>query len=121
MPCHHTLEEILHAYLEGTEIENDPKGPLFRTIGRGTGELTRTSLPQANAHAMIRRRAAAAGIETRIGNHSFRATGITAYLKNGGTIERAAAMANHASTRTTQLYDRRRDEMSLDEVERILI
>ena len=121
MPCHHTLDEILHAYLEGTEIENDPKGPLFRTIGRGTGELTRTSLPQANAHAMIRRRAAAAGIETRIGNHSFRATGITAYLKNGGTIERAAAMANHASTRTTQLYDRRRDEMSLDEVERILI
>jgi integrase len=56
-----------------------------------------------------------------IGNHSFRATGITAYLKNGGTLEKAAAMANHASTRTTQLYDRRRDEMSLDEVERILI
>src|SRR6266852_9408878 len=65
-------------------------------------------LPQANAYAMIRRRAAAAGIETKLGNHSFRATGITAYLKNGGTLEKAAAMANHASTRTTQLYDRRR-------------
>ena len=70
---------------------------------------------------MIRRRAAAAEIETRIGNHTFRATGITAYLKNGGTLERAAAMANHSSTRTTQLYDRRRDELTLDEVERILI
>ena len=58
---------------------------------------------------------------TRLGNRSFRATGITAYLKNGGTLERAAAMANHASTRTTQLYDRRRDEVSLDEVERIVI
>src|SRR6478672_9885590 len=46
---------------------------------------------------------------------------ITAYLKNGGTLEKAAAMANHASTRTTQLYDRRRDEVSLDEVERIVI
>ena len=57
----------------------------------------------------------------RLGNHSFRATGITAYLKNGGTLEKAAAMANHASTRTTQLYDRRRDEVSLDEVERISI
>jgi hypothetical protein len=45
----------------------------------------------------------------------------TAYLKNGGTLEKAAAMANHASTRTTQLYDRRRDEVSLDEVERIVI
>jgi len=68
---------------------------------------------------MIRRRAAAAGIATLIGNHSFRATGITAYLKNGGSLENAAAMANHASTRTTQLYDRRRDEFTLDEIERI--
>ncbi len=70
---------------------------------------------------MVRRRAEAAGIGTKAGNHTFRATGITAYLRNGGTLEQAAAMANHASTRTTQLYDRRRDEMSLDEVERILI
>lgn len=70
---------------------------------------------------MIQRRALAAGIETKIGNHTFRATGITAYLKNGGTLERAALMANHASTRTTQLYDRRSDEISLDEVERVLI
>jgi site-specific recombinase XerD len=122
MPCHHNLEEYLTAYLdEGTGLRGDPKGPLFRTIGRGTDKLTRTVLPQANAYAMIRRRVVAAGIETKLGNHSFRATGITAYLKNGGTLEKAAAMANHASTRTTQLYDRRRDEVSLDEVERIVI
>ena len=106
---------------DGTGLAGDPKGPLFATIGRGTGLLTRTSLPQRNAHAMIRRRAAAAGIATKLGNHSFRATGITAYLKNGGTLEKAAQMANHASTRTTQLYDRRREELSLDEVERIVI
>ena len=81
----------------------DPKGPLFRTKGRGTGLLTRTPLPQANAYAMIGRRAATAGIATKLGNHSFRATGITAYLKNGGTMEKAAQMASHASTRTTQL------------------
>ena len=62
-------------------------------------------------------RAAAASIETKIGNHTFRATGITAYLKNGGTLEKAAAMANHSSTRTTQLYDRRSDEVTLDESE----
>src|SRR5215210_4183856 len=71
--------------------------------------------------SMIQRRARAAGIRTRIGNHTFRATGITTYLKNGGTLEKAAMIANHASTRTTQLYDRRNDEVSLDEVERILI
>ena len=70
---------------------------------------------------MVRRRALAAAIDTKIGNHSFRATGITAYLKNGGTLENAAAMANHASTRTTQLYDCRRDDISLDEVERIRV
>ena len=121
MPCHHNLEAYLHAYIDGCGLASDPKGPLFRTIGRGTDELTTTPLPQANAYAMIRRRAAAAGIETKIGNHTFRATGITAYLKNGGTLEKAAVMANHASTRTTQLYDRRRDDVSLDEVERILI
>ena len=119
MPCHHNLEAWLHAYLEGTGIEHDRKRPLFRTIARGTGRLSQAPLAQSNAHAMIRRRARAAGIATAVGNHSFRATGITAYLKNGGTLERAAAMANHASTRTTQLYDRRSDEVTLDEVERI--
>jgi len=119
MPCHHTLEAYLHAYLDGTGIGDDPKGPLFRTIRRGTGQLSTTPLPQANAYAMVRRRALAAGIGTAIGNHTFRATGITAYLKNGGTLENAAAMANHASTRTTQLYARRHDGISLDEVERL--
>jgi site-specific recombinase XerD len=121
MPCHHNLEEYLIAYMDGCSLRYDPKAPLFRTVGRGTDRLTLTPLPQANALAMVQRRAARAGIETRIGNHTFRATGITAYLKNGGTLERAATMANHASTRTTQLYDRRSDDITLDEVERVLI
>ncbi|CAB3804445.1 Tyrosine recombinase XerC [Paraburkholderia ultramafica] len=121
MPCHHTLEAYLHEYLEQTGLRDEPTGPLFRTIARGTGQLSTTPLPQANAYAMVRRRALAAGIGTAIGNHTFRATGITAYLRNGGTLENAAAMANHASTRTTQLYDRRHDDISLDEVERIRV
>ena len=90
-------------------------------IGRGTGQLTQTPLPQANAYAMIRRRAEAAAIDTKIGNHTFRATGITAYLKNKGTLEHAQTIANHASPRTTKLYDRRGEEISLDEVEKIAI
>ncbi len=121
MPCHHSLEAYLHAYIDGCGLGDDRKGPLFRTIARGTGKLSATPLPQANAFQMVRRRAAAAGIGTAIGNHSFRATGITAYLRNGGTLEKAAAMANHASTRTTQLYDRRHDAVSLAEVDRVLI
>jgi site-specific recombinase XerD len=121
MPCHHNLETYLTAYIESAALAEDPKGPLFRTIGRGTSLLTRTPMLRADAYRMIGRRAAAAGILTKLGNHSFRATGITAYLKNGGTLEKAAQMANHASTRTTQLYDRRHEELSLDEVERILV
>jgi integrase len=71
---------------------------------------------QQDAHRIIRRRAKAAGIETRIGNHTFRATGITAYLKNSGKLEVAQQIANHESPRTTKLYDRRQDE-----IERITI
>lgn len=63
----------------------------------------------------------AAGIGTKLGNHRFKAKRITGYLNSGGTLEKAATLANHASTRTTQLYDRRRDEVSLDEVARIVI
>lgn len=125
MPCNHNSEIIsmpiyLHAYIKGAGLAGDAKGPLFRTVGRGIGKLTRTP-PPANAYAMISRRAAAAEIQTKLGNHSSRATRIAAYLKNGGMLENAAAMANHASTRTTQLYDRRHDESSLDEVERIRV
>ncbi len=121
MPCHHNLEAYLHAYIEGAGLAGDPKALLFQTYSRATAQLTGNPLPQANAYAMIQRRARAAEIATKIGNHTFRATGVTAYLKNGGTLEKAAQMANHASTRTTQLYDRRAEEVTLDEVERILV
>jgi integrase len=77
---------------------------------------------QQDAYRMIQRRARAIGIKTRIGNHTFRATGITAYLKNPqARLEVAQHIANHESPRTTKLYDRRQDEISLDEVERIAI
>jgi hypothetical protein len=72
MSCHHTLEAYLHAYLDGTAIADDPKLPLFRTVRRGTGQLSDTPLPQAHAYAMVRRRALAAGIGTAIGNHVSR-------------------------------------------------
>jgi site-specific recombinase XerD len=121
MPCHHNLEMYLQTYVDVAGITADPKGYLFRTIQRGTDGLSSRPVAQSNAYAMIRRRTAAAGIATKVGNHSFRGTGITTYLSNGGSLEMAAAMANHASTRTTQLYDRRQDEMTLDEVERIFI
>ena len=124
MPCHHSLEDYLHAYIDECDLARTRRDPCFGPLPRHRPTrrlLTRTAMAQRDAFAMIQRRAAAAGLATKIGNHTFRATGITAYLKNGGTLENAAAMANHASTRTTQLYDRRRDAISLDEVERICV
>ncbi len=121
MPCHHNLEAYLHAYIEGVGITGDQKGYLFRTALGSTGELSERPMMQSYAWRMIRRRAAVASISTKIGNHSFRATGITEYLKNGGKLEIAQQMANHESARTTGLYDRHADQPTLDEVERIVI
>jgi integrase/recombinase XerD len=121
VPCHHSLDQCLQDYIEAAGIADDANGYLFRTARRKTGQLTTNPLFQQDAHRIIRRRAKAAGIETRIGNHTFRATGITAYLKNSGKLEVAQQIANHESPRTTKLYDRRQDEISLDEIERIVI
>ena len=121
VPCHHNLELYLDSYLAAARIVGDLDGPLFRTAAGRTGLLTAKPLWQQDAYRMIQRRAKAAGIRTRIGNHTFRATGITAYLSNNGTLQMAQHIANHESPRTTMLYDRRQEEISLDEVERIAI
>jgi integrase len=97
------------------------KGPLFRSAHGRTGMLTGNRMHRVDAWRMVQRHAAAAGLLVHAGNHSFRATGITAYLNAGGTLENARAMAAHESPRTTKLYDRTSDEVTLDEVERIAI
>ena len=74
---------------------------------------------QPDAWRMIRKRAAAVCIFAPVGNHLFRATGITAYLSNGGALEHAQEMAAHESPRTTKLYDRTKERLTQDEVERI--
>ena len=120
MPCHHALAEALRAYIDAAGIAEDRKGWLFRTSPRHNATvLTEQPMAQADAWRMIRRRAAAAGIFAPIGNHTFRATGITAYLGNGGALEHAQSMAAHESPRTTKLYDRTQERLTQDEVERI--
>lgn len=120
MPCHHNLDEYLHAYMTAAGLDA-AKGYLFRSAVGRTGQLTEKPMSQSDVYRMIGRRALKAGIATKIGCHTFRATGITEYLRNGGKLEVAQQMANHESARTTGLYDRRNDQVSLDEVERILI
>ena len=120
MPVHHRLLEHLEAYLDVVGPQ-EPMAPLFRAALGRTGKLGGERLSRHDAYAMVRRRAIKAGVVEKIGNHSFRGTGITTYLENDGTLELAQEMANHASPRTTKLYDRRGDKITQDAVERIRI
>jgi integrase/recombinase XerD len=119
LPVHPHLDTYLTEYLEAAGLSAHPKSPLFPAAQGRTGQLGPKALSRHDAYQMIRRRARAAGIRSKIGCHSFRATGITTYLKNAGRLEIAQQMAGHASVRTTSLYDRRDGEVALDEVLRI--
>ena len=121
IPCHHSLELYLREYMEAVESDSE-KGPLFRTFRGKTGTMTENRLTRQNCLAMIKRRAKAAEFELPPGicNHTFRGTGITAYLANpDARLELAQQMAAHSDPKTTRLYDRRSDAISLDEVEKI--
>jgi site-specific recombinase XerD len=121
MPAHHTLEAYLDAYLDAAGLRDSGKSPLFRSAVGRTGRLTDQAMHRIDAYRMIQRRAADMALKGRINCHTFRATGITAYMDAGGTLENAQLMAAHESPRTTKLYDRTGDEITLDEVERIRI
>jgi integrase len=82
-------------------------------------QLTEKGLSRVDAFRIVQRRAKDAGLLGHICNHSFRATGITVYLENGGALETAAHIAAHESPRTTKLYDRTADNITLEEIERI--
>ncbi|WP_169981127.1 tyrosine-type recombinase/integrase [Tautonia rosea] len=121
VPAHHNTEAYLDAYIEAAGIAGDSKGPIFRTVRGRSKTLTPKPLRRNNALDMVKRRALAAGLPARICNHTFRATGITAYLEAGGTIEKAQQIAAHESPKTTKLYDRTSDQITLDEIEKIVI
>ncbi|BBO34171.1 site-specific recombinase XerC [Lacipirellula parvula] len=120
VPAHHNAEEYLDAYLDAATFEKDAKALLFRTIDR-KGMMTNRGMSRTDVLKMVKRRAKKAGLPFSTCCHTFRGTGITAYLENGGTIENAQAIAAHASPKTTKLYDRTSDEITLDEIERIVI
>jgi len=120
VPAHHNAEAYMDAYLEAADVVDQKKGPLFRSVDKHR-QLTNNPMTRTDVLRMVKRRALAAGLPSSTCCHTFRATGITAYLENGGTIENAQAIAAHESPRTTKLYDRTSDEITLDEVERIAI
>lgn len=120
VPAHHTAEEYLDEYIERAAIAGEPNSPLFRTLGPDK-KLSDRRMSRTDALRMVKRRAVAIGLPSDICCHTWRATGITTYLQNGGSLEHAMSIACHESATTTKLYDRTLDEPTLDEIERIRI
>ena len=100
VPAHHRAEEAVEAYLAAAGGIEDVKAPLFQSVDRA-GRLSGRPLGRRAVLAMIKRRALAAGLPASTCCHTFRATGITAYLSNGGTLEHAQRIAGHASPKTS--------------------
>ncbi|MBV8904909.1 MAG: tyrosine-type recombinase/integrase [Acidobacteriia bacterium] len=113
---HHEAEEYLDRYLEKAAIA-DPKAPLFQSMDK-LHRLTGQGIGRRDLLRAVKQRCAQAGLPATICNHTFRGTGITVFLQNGGSLEAAQDMANHADPRTTKLYDRRKDLATLSEIER---
>lgn len=120
MPVHPSLEGLVDEYIAFVGM-TDLSTPLFQSGNARGGKLTGRPYDRTSAWRMVRRRAAAAGVHREIGNHSFRATGITTYLNAGGSLEDARIMANHSDATTTKLYDRTGDRVKITEVNRIEI
>ena len=114
-----SLVKCLGEYLDPTGLWHTPKAPLFQALDITSSRLKGTCMNRQIVFQMVRRRARAAGLPPIINCHSFRATGITNYLSNGGSLEDARAIAAHESSQTTRLYDRTGDQITLDEIERI--
>jgi len=100
MPCHHNLEEYLAGYLDGAGLRGDPKGPLFRTIGAALGKAHPHRAAAGERLCDDPPRRAAAGIATKLGNHSFRATGIPPISRMAAPLK-SCRDGEPCSTRTT--------------------
>ena len=120
LPVHHKGAEYLDTYLEAAGIAAERVSPLWRSLTR-TRELGERRMSRVDVFRMVKRRVKAAALGSAVNCHTFRASGITAYLLNGGTLERAQAIAGHESPRTTQLYDRMADDLTVEDIERIRI
>ncbi len=119
MPCHHKLEADLDGYISVAGIDDDRKGPLFRAAIRRTKKLADHAMSRTDVCYMVRRRAVDPDLETSIFCHTFRATGITDYLTNGGKLEIAQRVAGHSNAKTNGFHDRRNDDIRVSEVDRV--
>lgn len=113
---HHEAEAYLDTYIAAASIE-EGKVPLFQSLDKAH-KLTGEAISRRDMLRVVKERCIAAGLSEAFCNHTFRGTGMTVFLSNGGSLEAAQDMANHADPRTTKLYDRRKDLAKLSEIER---
>ena len=113
---HHEAEAYLDAYIAAAGID-DGEAPLFQSLDKAH-KLTGEAISRRDMLRVVKARCIAAGLSEAFCNHTFRGTGMTVFLSNGGSLEAAQDMANHADRRTTKLYDRRKDLAKLSEIER---
>lgn len=121
VPVHSKAAVALDAWLEASGLNEEPDAPLFQAFEGRSETLSGRALTRRQALNIVKARARAAGLSPTLRSHSLRASGITDFLANGGTLEAAAELAGHASTRTTQLYDRRAERFQAEDIERIRI
>ena len=121
VPAHHAAREYVEDYLDGAALWDQPRSPLFQPVAPSRRTLKGRRMTRLVVYSMIKRRAKAAGLPATTTCHTFRATGITTYLDNGGSLEEARRIAAHGSSQTTRLYDRTRQDITLGEIERIRI
>jgi integrase/recombinase XerD len=113
---HREAEEFLDTYIAAAGV-GDAEAPLFQSLDKAH-EHTGEAITRRDMLRVVKERCRAAGLSEEFCNHTFRGTGITVFLQNGGALEAAQDMANHSDPRTTKLYDRRKDLATLSEIER---
>jgi site-specific recombinase XerD len=119
VPAHHAAAEYLDAYIAMAGLGDRPDAPLWQNAPGHARQLSGEALTERGALDIVKRRCRAAGLPPDICNHSFRGTGLTLYMEAGGDMETARQLANHASVKTTQLYNRSGDKKRKAEVERV--
>jgi integrase/recombinase XerD len=121
VPVHSTARAAIDIWLEASGVASNPAAPLFPAFGKDRENIEFRNLNRRSILKLVEKRANASGIIKRVCCHSFRATGITEYMNSGGTIEIARQIAGHKSSSTTRIYDRSRDRLTIEEIERVQI
>ena len=119
VPIHSVARNAIDEWLMKSGLDESPSLPLFPAFSENREQITSRHMTRINVWGLIQARARALGLEKRIGCHSFRATGLTAYMNAGGQLDIAQRIAGHSQPSTTKIYDRSKDRVTIHEIEKV--